>query len=91
VLVNVAGTAGTRYLLTNMSLVGYGEQFKTLIEEHMDQLADLASGTLANKTISDLEKPGVRNLVRTELITVFNNALGSAAVQEIYLIDFAIQ
>jgi flagellar basal body-associated protein FliL len=91
VLVNVRDTAGTRYLLTNMSLVGYGEEFKTLINEHVDQLADLASSTLANKTISDLEKPGIRNLIRTELITVFNNALGSAAVQEIYLIDFAIQ
>ena len=43
------------------------------------------------KTISDLEKPTIRNLIRSELINGFNNVLGQNAVQEIYITELAIQ
>ncbi len=91
VLVNISGSQGTRYLLTTFTLVGAGADFKSKIEENKDHLVDLASGTLSTKTIADLEKPGMRNLIRSELISVFNNALGKGVVQEIYFTEFAIQ
>lgn len=91
ILVNVAGTAGTRYLLANMSLVGNTPELKTMVEAHDAQLRDAAAAILAAKTIADLEKPGVRNLVRTEMISVFNDIFGKSIVNEIYLTEFAIQ
>jgi flagellar protein FliL len=90
-LVNVAGTMGTRYLMTSVTLVGNNSDFKSKIDENKDQLMDLATGTLSSKTISDLEKPGARNVIRAELMTVFNNALGGPLVQEIYITELAIQ
>jgi flagellar basal body-associated protein FliL len=51
----------------------------------------MACGVLSTKTLADLEKPTARNLIRTELISGFNNILGEAMVQEIYLTEFAIQ
>ena len=77
-LVNVAGTMGTRYLMTSVTLVGNTPDFKAKIEENKDQLMDLATSTLSTKTISDLEKPGARNVIRSELMTVLNNALGGS-------------
>ena len=44
-----------------------------------------------NETLADLEKPGARNLIRTELINGFNNILGDNSVQEIYITEFGIQ
>ncbi len=90
-LVNVAGTMGTRYLMTSVTLVGNTPEFKSKIDENKDQLMDLATGTLCVKTISDLEKPGARNVIRAELMTVFNNALGGPLVKEIYITELAIQ
>jgi len=90
-LVNVSGTMGTRYLMTSVTLVGSSPDFKGKIEDNKDQLMDLATGTLSTKTISDLEKPGARNVIRAELMTVFNNALGGPVVQEIYITELAIQ
>ena len=90
-LVNVAGTMGTRYLMTSVTLVGNTVDFKTTVDENKDQLMDLATGALSSKTISDLEKPGARNEIRAELMTVINNALGGPIVQEIYITEFAIQ
>ncbi len=91
VLVNVSGSLGTRYLLSSYTLVGTDPTFREIVEKNRDQLLDLAMSTLSTKTISDLEKPDARNLIRTELMSVFNNALGGALIQEIYITEFAIQ
>ena len=90
-LVNVSGTMGARYLLVSLSISGASADFKTKIQESEPQLRDMACSALASKTLADLEKPGARNLIRTELISGFNRILGSAVVQEIYLTEFAIQ
>ncbi len=91
VLVNVAGTMGTRYLMTSLTVVGAGAEFKGKIDDTRDQLMDLATSALSTKTIADLEKPGARNLIRTELINTFNNALGGPVIKEIYITEMAIQ
>lgn len=90
-LVNVAGTMGARYLLVSLSVAGAGADFKDKMQEHDAQLRDMASGALATKTLADLEKPGERNSIRTELMTGFNNILGDSEVQDIYFTEFAIQ
>lgn len=90
-LVNVAGTMGARYLLVSISITGSDKDFKEKMQEHDAQLRDMAQSALATKTLADLEKPGARNLIRTELINGFNNILGEPAVEEIYLTEFAIQ
>jgi flagellar protein FliL len=90
-LVNVAGTMGGRYLLSSFTLAGSDAAFRDKIERNEAQLRDLACGILSVKTISDLEKPTIRNLIRSELINGFNNVLGQNAVQEIYITELAIQ
>jgi flagellar FliL protein len=91
ILVNLAGSMGTRYLLAKITLVGSGASFKEAVEKSDPQLRDVAASALAGKTIADLEKPGSRNLVRAELMSIFNEVLGKGMVTEIYLTEFAIQ
>ncbi len=91
VLVNVSGTAGTRYLLASLTLVGTSADLKESIDKSDAQLRDVASSVLGTKTIADLDKPGSRNLIRTELISAFNGVLGESRVKEIYFTEFAIQ
>jgi flagellar FliL protein len=91
VIVNVAGTAGTRYLLAQLTLVGTHAELKDNVDKNDAQLRDVASSVLGTKTIADLDKPGSRNLIRTELIGAFNGVLGEGRVKEIYFTEFAIQ
>jgi flagellar FliL protein len=90
-IVNVRGTMGTRFLMASFTLVGKGSEFITMCENNDAQLRDVAMGVLAGKTIQDLEKPESRNMIRTEMISTFNTALGKPAVNEIYITEFAIQ
>lgn len=91
VLVNVSGTAGTRYLVANITLVGKKPDLKEKVEAADPELRDAASSILAIKTISDLEKPGMRNIIRSELIAAFNDILGKETITDIYLTEFAVQ
>jgi flagellar FliL protein len=91
ILVNLAGSMGTRYLLAKITLVGVGASFKEAVEKNDPQLRDVAASALGGKTIADLEKPGSRNLIRAELTSIFNEVLGKGTVSEIYLTEFAIQ
>jgi flagellar protein FliL len=90
-LVNVAGTMGSRYLLVSLSVVGTGSDFQKKMQDDDAALRDMACGDLATKTIADLGKPDIRNVVRSELLTGFNNILGNNCVKQIYLTEFAIQ
>lgn len=90
-LVNVAGTMGARFLLVSLTIEGSDADFKGKMTAHDPQLRDMAQGALSTKTLADLEKPGARNVIRSELISGFNNILGGAIVQNIYLTEFAIQ
>jgi flagellar FliL protein len=90
-LVNVAGTMGSRYLLSSLVLSGNGSSFADKVTQNEPQLRDMASGLLCTKSIAELEKPGARNMIRGELIAGFNTILGNNAVQEIYFTEFAIQ
>ncbi len=90
-LVNVAGTLGQRYLLVSLSVEGSGAEFVAKMQESDPPLRAMACGVLSTKTLADLEKPTARNLIRTELISGFNNILGESMVNEIYLTEFAIQ
>ena len=90
-LVNVAGTMGSRYLLTSLTMMGKGADFPAKVTQNEPQLRDMACGLLSIKTIVDLEKPGARNVIRGELLSGFNSILGNGAVQEIYFTEFSIQ
>ncbi len=90
-LVNVAGTMGSRYLLCTVALAGSDADFKAKVTRHDPQLKDAAMGILMTKTIADIEKPGARNTIRAELISSFNNILGGPVVEDLYFTEFAIQ
>lgn len=90
-LVNVAGTMGSRLLMASATLVSNAPDFKNRVARHEAQLRDTACGILGTKTLADLERPGARNIIRSELITAFNNVFGDTVVQEIYFTEFAIQ
>lgn len=86
-IVNVRGTMGTRFLMASFTLVGKGAKFTPLCEENDAQLRDVAMGVLAGKTIQDLEKPDSRNMIRTEMISTFNTALGQPAISEMFITE----
>lgn len=89
-IVNVAGTLGTRYIVATLSITG-SPTLKDKFEKNEPKLRDAACSAMSTKSISEMEKPSFRNTLRAELVSLFNGIMGKGTVSEIYLTDFAIQ
>jgi flagellar FliL protein len=91
VVVNLAGTMGTRYLKTSFLVTGSDDTLSTKFEAARPQLGDVTLAVLASLTLADLEEPGSKNIIREKLIAAYNQALGQKLAENLYFSDFVVQ
>lgn len=88
-VVNLAGTMGTRYLKTSFVVTGKG--VKTSFDADKARLVDITLSVLSSLSLADLEEPGAKNVLREKLVGAYNQALGKHLVDQVYFSDFVIQ
>ena len=92
VVVNLAGTMGTRYLKTSFVVTGTKpDTIKEAFEGNKARLTDVTLGVLSSLSLADLEEPGAKNVLREKLVTAYNQALGGAVAEQVYFSDFVVQ
>jgi flagellar FliL protein len=92
VVVNLAGTMGTRYLKTSFVVTGAPEaSVKSAFETNKAKLTDITLNVLSSLTLADLEEPGSKNVLREKLVAAYNQALGKRVVEQVYFSDFVVQ
>jgi flagellar FliL protein len=91
VVVNLAGTMGTRYLKTTFLVAGVDSSIKTTFDAAKPRLTDVTLNVLSSLTLADLEEPGAKNVIREKLVAAYNQALGKKVAEQVYFSDFVIQ
>jgi flagellar protein FliL len=92
VVVNLSGTMGTRYLKTSFVVTGAKpDTINEAFVENKARLMDVTLGVLSSLSLSDLEEPGSKNVLREKLVTAYNQALGSRVADQVYFSDFVVQ
>ena len=91
VVVNLAGTMGTRYLKTSFMVTGADAGIRSTFEAAKPKLTDVTLNVLSSLTLADLEEPGAKNVIREKLVTAYNQALGRRVAEQVYFSDFVIQ
>lgn len=91
VVVNLAGTMGTRYLKTSFEVMGSDDSLKATFEAERPKLVDVTLNVLSSLSLADLEEAGAKNLIRERLIAAYNQALGKRICDQIYFSDFVVQ
>ncbi len=91
VVVNLAGTMGTRYLKTSFIVTGSDSGIKAAFDSNKARLTDVTLNVLSSLTLADLEEPGAKNVIREKLVTAYNQALGHKVAEQVYFSDFVIQ
>ncbi len=91
IVVNLAGTMGTRYLKTSFLVTGADPNIKTIFTEAKPRLLDITNNVLSSLTLADLEEPGSRNVIREKLVNAYNQALQKKVADQVYFSDFVIQ
>lgn len=91
VVVNLAGTMGTRYLKTSFLVAGADANIRAVFEGAKPKLTDVTLNVLSSLTLADLEEPGAKNVIREKLVAAYNQALGRKVADQVYFSDFVIQ
>lgn len=92
VVVNLAGTMGTRYLKTSFIVTAApNTDIKGLFDSSKARLTDVTLNVLSSLTLADLEEPGAKNVIREKLVVAYNQALGKKVADQVYFSDFVIQ
>jgi flagellar FliL protein len=91
VVVNLAGTMGTRYLKTSFVVTGADTKIKETFETQKAKLTDITLNVLSSLSLADLEEPGAKNVLREKLVLAYNQALGKKVAEQVYFSDFVVQ
>ena len=91
VVVNLAGTMGTRYLKTSFIITGADPNIKGTFEGQKAKLTDVTLNVLSSLSLADLEEPGAKNVLREKLVLAYNQALGNRVAEQVYFSDFVVQ
>jgi flagellar protein FliL len=91
VVVNLAGTMGTRYLKTSFLITGSDPNIKSIFETAKPKLTDVTLNVLSSLTLADIEEPGAKNVLREKLVAAYNQALGRKVADQVYFSDFVVQ
>jgi flagellar FliL protein len=94
IVVNLAGTMGTRYLKTSFHVVGDPKanvDIKEIFDKNRTKLLDTTLNVLSSLTLADLEEAGAKNVIREKLVAAYNQALGRKVAEQVYFYDFVVQ
>ncbi|MBK9990519.1 MAG: flagellar basal body-associated FliL family protein [Verrucomicrobia bacterium] len=91
VVVNLAGTMGTRYLKTAFLVTGTDKSLRAAFEANKPKMVDITINVLSSLSLADLEEAGAKNLIREKLIGTYNQAFGKKIVDQVYFSDFVVQ
>jgi flagellar FliL protein len=91
IVVNLAGTMGTRYLKTTFLVTGADNNLKSVFEANKAKLTDVTLNVLSSLSMTDLEEAGAKNLIREKLVAAYNQALSKRVADQVYFSDFVVQ
>ncbi|MFH1499439.1 MAG: flagellar basal body-associated FliL family protein [Verrucomicrobiota bacterium] len=91
VVVNLAGTMGTRYLKTTFLVTGPEADLAGVFEANKPALVDVTLNVLSSLSLGDLEEAGSKNLIREKLVQSYNQALGRKVAEQVFFSDFVVQ
>jgi len=91
IVVNLAGTMGTRYLKTAFLVTGTDKTLLAAFEANKPKMVDITINVLSSLSLADLEEAGAKNLIREKMIGAYNQAFGKKVVEQIYFSDFVVQ
>ncbi|HCJ12059.1 MAG: hypothetical protein A2Y14_00990 [Verrucomicrobia bacterium GWF2_51_19] len=88
---NLNGSLQSRYLKISFTAEGTSPKFTSVMENSHVKIVDSTLGLISSLTVEDLEKPGFKNILRNEMLTLFETALGEKIIEQIYFSEFVVQ
>jgi flagellar FliL protein len=90
-IVNPAGSQGTRFLMSSVALEVDGADAEKRLRDHEIEIRDLITSILESQSMQTLTSPGARDSVKNRVSAAVQPFAGKAAGLRVYLPQFVIQ
>ncbi len=91
IIVNPAGTNGTRFLLTTVGIEVPSAEIKAELEQKEVQTRDILNSILTSKGLEELTSPQFKDVLKNEMQQKLNLTLSKGKIKNIYFSKFIIQ
>lgn len=90
-VINPAGSQGTRYLSASIGIEVADEEARQHIESRSIVVRDALIGILSAETVEQLSSPNERTYLRKLILQELNKLLKPVVVRNVYFIDYVLQ
>lgn len=91
IVANLSGSMQSRYVKVSFTAEGDDPDFESLMEKNKVKIIDITIGILNSLSMKDLEQPGIKNIVRSDLLNSFHTLMKKKVIHQIYFTDFVVQ
>lgn len=85
------GNAPGRFVRVTFTVEGRDEEFRQIVQAHEARIVDAVLSKLGALTIHDIDQPGLKDLVKDDLVSSINRKLPKPVVEELYFSEFITQ
>lgn len=90
IISNLAGSLQSRYIKVSFMIEGT-DDMAAQVETQKPKMVDATLSVLANLTLKDLDQPGIKNIVRSDLLGAYEAIFHERIVTGLYFSEFVIQ
>ncbi len=90
-VLNPAGSGGTRWLMLTVSLQCKDAAAITTLQSRDAELRDVVLSSLGQKTVDELADIGGREAIKEQLTTALNERFGAKTVARVYFPQYVVQ
>ncbi len=92
IIVNPAGTNGTRYLSTSIGLeIEKSEESVEHMREKTPVVRDILIAVFSSKSLEELGSGEGKELIRKDILEKVNQALSPGSVSKVFFVDYVLQ
>jgi flagellar protein FliL len=91
IIVNPAGSQGTRFLMTSVAIAVADEEAQKLLTNHEVELRDRVTSILETQTMAQLTLPGARDSLKLKIAQAAGSIVGPGVPLKVFLPQFVIQ
>lgn len=91
IVANLRGALKSRYIKVSITVESRVNDFPHMMEVERAKILDATISVLSNLTLQDLEEPGIKNIVRSDLLNAYGSALHGNIIDNLYFSEFVVQ
>ncbi len=91
VIANISGALQSRYIRVSFTVEGDDPDLASIVADNKAKLVDATLGILSSLTLNDLEQPGIKNILKSDLLGSYESVLHSKIIKELYFSEFVVQ